>query len=912
MTEDRKNSSRDAQPAVRIRAPFPARLRSALSPRDVLFVLFRHGKAVAAAFLLVAAAASAVALLLPDVYKSEAKMLVRLGRESVSLDPTATIGQSVQPIQTRKSEINSELELLKSRGLAEAVVTRISPQRILNKADAVATAPLARDNEQRRADGAETDTRDTAEFADAVLKVMREVKVEVAPDSNVLYVSYSASDPVRARDIVAAYVSEYLDLRLKVYRNPDSQSFFARQHDRSQEQLDALQQQVRELKDRTGLADIAAQRTNLLARIGALRSAYDDARTTLAASRATADQLRISLATMPDSVVTSRTTNAPNSSVEALRQRLAELRIDEQDISSRYVADSPTVVTIKAKVREATSLLKDAEQRAQETTGPNANREAVALRLQGVLADVAAGEARVTQVEANLANAEAGLTLLNKTQITLDDLTRQAAAAEANVQQYAKVLEVSRVDTALETNKISNISVYEPAKLPLEPEGPKRKLLLAVGLLLAGMAGGGVAFALESLDHTVKRPEDLRLVGARIDHVVSIPRLTSGSALAKRFGDHFDDFADGLRHLFGTAGRSTARRSTSLGGSFARMIVALPGAAVAAVRQAHEDLRAASQLAVAVVRRNHFKPAPLHATLDGGISLIDDERDFGRRPFAGGRIVAEHEALQDLDDDERPRAEPTARPEHRFFHTLRLIAYGVRRDAAARWRRDGRPNLQLADRRHRTAAAEAMWVGARGLFEQVMLDTDPDRTGRMPRTVAVVGCRPDSGATTVAAHLAGVMAERFADDDGTETTGGVLLLVLPDSARHAAADDTADYAARGTPVRHLRRAELATLNTGPIRAALDQALTEYAHVVLDLPPVFNDARGGRFGEVREDAGPRLAGLCDVSVVVIEAETLRREAAGQALQQLERADASPSSIVLNKRTYPIPQWIYKRA
>ena len=484
----------------------------------------------------------------------------------MTLDPTATIGTTVQPIQTRKSEINSELELLKSRGLAEAVVRHLTPRRVLGQevaasAEAQATAP----DEAAEAD----------RFADAVLKVMDEVKAEAVPDSNVLCVSYGASDPFRARDVVEAYVGEYLDLRLKVYRNPDSQGFFAEQHARSLAELDGLQQRIRAIKDETGLADLATQRTILLQRIGDLKKNGDDARTALAAANATVGQLRGRLNEMPESVVTSRTMNAPNSSVEALRQKLAELRIEERDVSSRYVESSPTVQTIRAKVREAESMLVEAEKRSQETFGLNANREAIALRLETARSDVAANEARVRRVEADLADAEGGLGLLNKTQVTLDDLQRQAAVSQNNVAQYAKVLEEARIDTALEAGKITNISLYQPAKLPLEPVGPKRKLLLVVGWLLAGLSAGGAAFALEALDHTVKRPEDLRLVGARSDNVVSIPRLTSGSAVARSPGDYFDDFRGGLRHVLGTAGRGTTRRAGGAGVGLVRAFLAV-------------------------------------------------------------------------------------------------------------------------------------------------------------------------------------------------------------------------------------------------------------------------------------------------------------------------------------------------
>ena len=52
----------------------------------------------------------------PEIYRSDAKLMVRIGRESVTLDPTATTGQVIAVGPSRESEINSEMEILKSRG----------------------------------------------------------------------------------------------------------------------------------------------------------------------------------------------------------------------------------------------------------------------------------------------------------------------------------------------------------------------------------------------------------------------------------------------------------------------------------------------------------------------------------------------------------------------------------------------------------------------------------------------------------------------------------------------------------------------------------------------------------------------------------------------------------------------------
>ena len=50
-------------------------------------------------------------ILQAGTYRSEARLLIRLGRESVSLDPTATLGQIAQINRTYDWEVNSELEV---------------------------------------------------------------------------------------------------------------------------------------------------------------------------------------------------------------------------------------------------------------------------------------------------------------------------------------------------------------------------------------------------------------------------------------------------------------------------------------------------------------------------------------------------------------------------------------------------------------------------------------------------------------------------------------------------------------------------------------------------------------------------------------------------------------------------------
>jgi uncharacterized protein involved in exopolysaccharide biosynthesis len=101
------------------------------SLRDVYTVIFRHKTKVLWFFFSLMATLIVGTLLAANIYQSTAKLMVRLGRESVSLDPTATTGKMINISTDSETQINSELEILNSRELAERVVDALGVQIIL-------------------------------------------------------------------------------------------------------------------------------------------------------------------------------------------------------------------------------------------------------------------------------------------------------------------------------------------------------------------------------------------------------------------------------------------------------------------------------------------------------------------------------------------------------------------------------------------------------------------------------------------------------------------------------------------------------------------------------------------------------------------------------------------------------------
>ena len=93
--------------------------------------LFRHKWSGLLVFLGVLLLTAAFLSLRSRDYHSNAKLLVRVGRESVTLDPTAVAtGQVMGMTQSQKRQIQSVLDLLNSRVLLESVVDEMGVEAI--------------------------------------------------------------------------------------------------------------------------------------------------------------------------------------------------------------------------------------------------------------------------------------------------------------------------------------------------------------------------------------------------------------------------------------------------------------------------------------------------------------------------------------------------------------------------------------------------------------------------------------------------------------------------------------------------------------------------------------------------------------------------------------------------------------
>lgn len=418
-----------------------------MTPRDVARIVFRHWRMMALIFCSVIGLALLVIAVYPRSYGSEAKLMIRVGRESVGLDPTATTGQTIMLQKTQEDEVNSALNILTSREVFVRVADRIGAERILedlpsgessSAAGATGGGPLSWIKNTlvalRLSDpGAEIDR--------AVRQLESKSRVSAPKQSMVITIKYTAASPELAHDVVKAMTEVFLEEHSRLSHMDGSLEFFSQQVDKLYNDLSAAQAKLRDRKN-------AYRMTSLGNRRSVLEQGQD-----------------------------------------AMRQKVYELKSQENDLMSRYTDEYPPLKEVRRQRKSAEQMLVEF---------PHAS-----LQANGVANPVTEGGA----ARQDKLNGE--LQTLNEQEYELAQLEREVKLLETKYAMHVEKLEQARVNDALGRERITNVKVAQPASLVYKPVSPKKMLLMAAALMLAFVGSIGSAFAAESFDQTLRTTDQV-------------------------------------------------------------------------------------------------------------------------------------------------------------------------------------------------------------------------------------------------------------------------------------------------------------------------------------------------------------------------------------------------------------------
>ena len=353
--------------------------------------------------------------------------------------------------QSRTSELNSELAIVESAELHGQVLEEIGADQIL---------------------GIDAEDVSDAGRAKALAKLQSGLSTAVLPESNVITLTYTHPDPEVARRILTRLVEGYMENHIKIHQTAGSYQFFRQQADDLSQELATKEAELEQLRRACDITDLAEERGRLLSRMD------EQVR------RRTEIQIALATETERIRVLEERRQSHPHSGprpsdlIDRLREQLQELHIQHLDLAARYAPTSRKVRDIQAQITDVDELIRQeidlqwqsAIQESQDLQ-PTLQAERVALdqgmqTIESRLADLMAQESRITQ------------------------LKRDIDLADVQYRRYAESLEQARIDSALETEQISNLRTVQPPTLPLDPLGLPGWFLEILGLLVAGVGRG--------------------------------------------------------------------------------------------------------------------------------------------------------------------------------------------------------------------------------------------------------------------------------------------------------------------------------------------------------------------------------------------------------------------------------------
>ncbi|EMG39169.1 hypothetical protein PCS_00055 [Desulfocurvibacter africanus PCS] len=484
--------------------------------RDVAGALFRRKGLIFGVAAFCTLAVAGVTFLVPPVYKSSATMLLRLGRESVAMDPS--MSAEINPVlslgQARDAEMKTEMEILKSEDLAATVVRELGPERVLREfgPDQVLHKPPPASMNKSEVLGL------------AVREFLKRLEVGAPVQGNTLLVTYEAEDPNFARYALSIFLDRYRDYHAEVYRSGGSSGFFEQQTHALRDEVNALEQQLSEYKRETNTADLEGERALLMERLKEARSKLDEVGNSLDSSISKVDFLGRTLAELPREVVTGRVEGVANSASEAMRAKLFELRVRYQEMRSKYYDDSLPMVSLKREIEEAERMVAQEEPyHAQKSFGLNAVREEIRGQLLAEQAQEKALGVQKAGLATQIDAMEWQLRRIIEAERSLRSMERERNIKEENYRKYAQLAEQARIDSALVDKRISNLSVIQAPSLPMKPYKPKKALNLAMGLFVGLFGGLTLAMLMEIMDQRLSRPEELAALG--VTALAALPKF---------------------------------------------------------------------------------------------------------------------------------------------------------------------------------------------------------------------------------------------------------------------------------------------------------------------------------------------------------------------------------------------------
>jgi uncharacterized protein involved in exopolysaccharide biosynthesis len=454
-----------------------------LSSRELLSILFKEKRKLIGVFAALSVLVIGYSFLLTPYYEASTRLLVKSGREfQTRSDPNQPV--VAVPSSTKQEIVNSEIQILTSRDLIEAVINRIGIDKLYPSAGTMDAA-----------------IRDfSADF-----------KATPVDQADVIDASYRNRDHDVAVAALGAVVELYQQKHADMFADP-RYKFLDQQTRQYQEQLDTVVKKETDIRSAKSLFDVDAQRAKLLDDRAATNSILEQLKSQSIDAHRRIDfltnRLKATPALIPGGVSQAEV-------VDQAKARLLDLQVKEQQLKERYVGDVKPLQDADAEIAKLKDFVsRNDPMNRKEWSQRNAAYDDMVVALNRALADASPLDEQIElrqqeaqQIDTRLRDLEAGAAAIG-------DLERERRVLEELVHTYRTRYEEARMNEDLDRDRVVSISVVQRPDAPLKPAGPHHLPFALAGILVGLVGASGMLLYLLVFRETLITVESVeRIVG---------------------------------------------------------------------------------------------------------------------------------------------------------------------------------------------------------------------------------------------------------------------------------------------------------------------------------------------------------------------------------------------------------------
>jgi uncharacterized protein involved in exopolysaccharide biosynthesis len=478
--------------------------------QEAVHGIFRRWKLITGVYLGIVVTAVFGIFVLPPVYRTAGKILLTTDRAEVSGSDRAP--SLVRTDDVSEGEINSQLQILRSRELIDGVLADMKPPkedddepaqndslvaRVLHKPAALIRTAYKR---LHKIDNLKPDSPLYWQTRD----VLNNLDTSNAHPSNIIDVGYMSSDPAWAQEFVNRLMQAYVEHHAKLQQITEAQDFFTQQSEILRQKLAGSESEMRTARERAGT--LAGQQAEVHERLNEFNAELSRARIARVEQEKRMAFLEQTLAGKGGRVAT---------------PELIELEAKRADLIGKYKPDSERVKDLDNQIEHLRKAISGYD---AFTAGPKGDGAATnaGTDLVGGRAALAALQGRETALAKEADEYRKKAEFLDSQSFDLARLERQVKLDEETYLSYVRSAEQSRLSNAVEQSKLLRLRIIEEAPLPLEAVAPKKGRILVFALFGGLLLSIGLGLARDHLDSTVKSSADVRRY-AHLDTLVALP-----------------------------------------------------------------------------------------------------------------------------------------------------------------------------------------------------------------------------------------------------------------------------------------------------------------------------------------------------------------------------------------------------